>query len=77
MFIKVSLLYMELYNKNLKYNKISYQSTKPLSKSYEHETQYLQTLNTGKRPYDLSSVHEAPSKYLNKSEQKGENFFLH
>ena len=41
MFIKVSLLYIELYIKNLKYNKISYYSTKPLSKSYEHETQYV------------------------------------
>ena len=42
-FIKVSLLYIELYNKNLKYDKITYHSTKPLSKSYEHETQYVQT----------------------------------
>ena len=42
-FIKVSLLYIELYNKNLNYDKITYHSTKPLSKSYEHETQYVQT----------------------------------
>ena len=42
MFIKVSLLYIELYDKNLKYDKITYHSVRVMSmrhNMYKHKIQ--------------------------------------
>ena len=71
MFIKVSLLYIELYNKNLKYNKyhiiVQNHSVRVMSmrqNMYKHKIQVKDPMT---KRLKLSSVYEAPSKYLNKS----------